>query len=217
MHLKIHKIFNIYILRKNIYLTVNMKKIKNILYIHGYASKGHTGEAMEKLFKENFGITVYHPQFSPYYDKAQIEIDEFLKTHDIDLIIGTSLGGFMALNNPGYFRIAVNPVLDPYVTLPKIGVPKDIVDTYEIAGLDIPKDIFSTKIFVYGLFGGKDTVVDYKDEFSRIYDYNKMFFAPEMEHSMSDNDIVRYLFNVVKTVDEAKYEYDEFRMKHRKY
>lgn len=190
-----------------------MKNIRYILYIHGYGSHGHTGESMEKFFKEKYGIIVYHPQFSPYYDKARIEIDNFLKTHKIDLIIGTSLGGFMTLDTPGYFRIVVNPALDAYNALRSIGVSEDIVNTYELPSVSLPKDLFSVKFGVYGVFGGKDTVVDYKDEFYRIYNHNNMIIAPDMEHSMSDEDIKKYLFNVVETVDKAISDYKEFKMK----
>lgn len=190
-----------------------MKNIKDILYIHGYGSHGHTGEAMEKAFKENYNINVYHPQFSPYYKEARSQIDEFLKSHKVDLIIGTSLGGFMTLDTPGYFRIAVNPVFNPYEALKSIGVLVDIVNTYEIPSVSLPQDFISKKIEVYGVFGGKDTVVDYKDDFSRIYNHNNMFFAPDMEHSMSDEDIEKYLFNVVEHVDKAISDYKEFKLK----
>lgn len=184
--------------------------IKTILYIHGYGSSGNTGKSMEKIFQDKYGITVYHPKISPYYDEARKQIDEFLKTHNVDLSIGSSLGGFMTLVTSGYFRIAINPALFPFTNLYSINVNDDIVNSYEFAHGDLMQD--NDDIFVYGIFGENDKIVNYKNIFSGMFNRRNIFVCPDMEHSITEEDIEKYLLNVVEIVDKAKGEYDDYRI-----
>lgn len=197
-----------------------LKNIKNVIYIHGYNSSGHTGKLLNKLFKERYGddVTVFAPSIPANYFDARKVIDDFLQNNKIDLIIGSSLGGFMTLDTPGYFRISVNPTLLPYETLPIINAKPEEYMSYEIAEIDLPHNVdIQDKVEVYGLFGGKDKIVDFKDEFSRIWNHNNMYFAPDMEHQMKENDIIRYLFPIVEKIDIAKQEYSEYLIKKANY
>lgn len=190
-----------------------LKNIKNVVYIHGYNSSGYTGKLLDKLFKERYGddVNVFAPSIPANYFEARKTIDDFLKTHNIDLIIGTSLGGFMTLDTPGYFRISVNPTLMPYETLPVINAKPEEYNSYEISEIDLPHKVDTEdKVEVYGLFGGKDKVVNFKDEFSQVWNHNNMYFAPDMEHQMNENDIKTYLFPIVEKIDKAKKEYSDY-------
>ena len=190
-----------------------LKNIKNILYIHGYNSSGSTGRILNELFKKYYGdeVNVYSPKIPANYFDARKVIDDFLKSNEIDLIIGTSLGGFMTLDTPGYFRISVNPTLMPFETLPVINTKPEEYLSYEIAEIDLPHKVDTEdKVEVYGLFGGKDKLVDFKDEFSMIWNHNNMYFAPDMEHQMKENDMIKYLFPIVEKIDNAKKEYSDY-------
>lgn len=109
-----------------------------ILYVHGYNGKPE-GESFQRLAKyanaANFGgeqvemHTFDYDATKPF--KALRELKHYYYKNDIDLIIGSSLGGFLAASLDFARRIVVNPCLSPSVELPKIGFTGD-VRGYEI-------------------------------------------------------------------------------------
>lgn len=99
-----------------------------ILYIHGYNGKPDGG-SFRKLAKYAeaacFGgekVEMHSFDYDatkPY--KAIRELKLYYYKNDIDLIIGSSLGGFLAAQCDWARRIVVNPCWFPSVELPKIG------------------------------------------------------------------------------------------------
>lgn len=63
--------------------------------------------------------------------KAVRELRLYYYEHDIDLMIGSSLGGFLVASCRGARRIAVNTCWLPSVELPKVGF-EDPVEDYEV-------------------------------------------------------------------------------------
>lgn len=60
--------------------------------------------------------------------KAVRDLRLYYYEHDIDLMIGSSLGGFLVASCRGARRIAVNPCWSPSVELPKVGFVDSVED-----------------------------------------------------------------------------------------
>lgn len=99
-----------------------------ILYVHGYMGNPY-GSSFQNLAKyadaANFdGEKVEMLSFDYDYEDPMGSIRElrlYYYKHDIDLIIGSSLGGFLAACCPWTRRIVINPCWSPSVELPKVG------------------------------------------------------------------------------------------------
>lgn len=92
----------------------------NILYLHGYASQfDATHEKCVALGKLGtvFGIDLrYTDGYNAVMDQALAAIIEF----DIDLVVGTSMGGYLAIevaNKVGIASVALNPAIFPSLSL----------------------------------------------------------------------------------------------------
>jgi hypothetical protein len=98
-----------------------------ILYLHGFASCGTSSKT--KLLKAYFGKDEV---LAPNLPVDPVEAVRFIKKqiieHDIDLIIGSSLGGFYAsyfCELLGIKTVLINPSTQPFITLtPFIGTNK---------------------------------------------------------------------------------------------
>ena len=85
----------------------------NILYIHGLgsSSKSSTGRLLSSLSNEK--MTFYNPSFSLSPKKALEEINAFIKENNIDMVVGSSMGGFYALQCDCKYGVVINPALTP--------------------------------------------------------------------------------------------------------
>ncbi|MBR2260965.1 MAG: alpha/beta fold hydrolase [Paludibacteraceae bacterium] len=84
--------------------------MKEILFLHGMASSGKS-DIVDYLRKYLPDMKVWAPDLSIDPQIAFPQIDSFLKEHSIDLLIGHSLGGFMAQKYRGIPKILLNPSL----------------------------------------------------------------------------------------------------------
>lgn len=91
----------------------------NILYIHGLGSSSESSTGRFLGEQSNEFVTFYHPSFSASPKKALSEINEFIKSHDIQIVIGSSMGGFYALQCNCLFGVVVNPALTPIQDIKK--------------------------------------------------------------------------------------------------
>ena len=94
----------------------------NILYIHGFKSQfkeqSDKVQALNKLGKVS-GITLDYTQT---FDGIKNILHKFVLDKDIDLVVGTSLGGYYSSiigASAGIPFVAINPVVDPVLTLSK--------------------------------------------------------------------------------------------------
>ena len=164
----------------------------NILYIHGLgsSSKSSTGQLFYGLNDDKY--TFFNPSFSLSPRKALEEINQFIKEKDIDIVIGSSLGGFYALQSDCRFGVVINPALTPikdiltaigygehqYVN----GEGKYIIDDDFIEDLkwiirrktnrDNPyndwfKDFDKSRVFG-GIFGAQDELFSHYEDFHSI-------------------------------------------------
>ena len=107
-----------------------------ILYVHGYKGDKY-GPSFQRLAKyadaANFGgekVELLSFDYDPEEPTKSIrELRLYYYAHDIDLIIGSSLGGFLAACCPWTRRIVINPCWSPSVELPKAGY-EGLTDDY---------------------------------------------------------------------------------------
>ncbi|MCJ7765137.1 MAG: hypothetical protein MUP09_04275 [Thiovulaceae bacterium] len=95
-----------------------------ILYLHGFASCGDSTKT--RLLKEYFGEEAfYSPDLPLNPDQAVAFIDTVIKENRIELLIGSSLGGFYASFFCEKYKIKtvlINPSTEPHITLaPYVG------------------------------------------------------------------------------------------------
>jgi len=144
-----------------------------ILYIHGFAScgKGKKSEILKRYFGENRVISPDLP-FSP---KLAIDfLSKILKEVNIDLIVGSSLGGYYAINLAENFdkkAVLINPSLKPYHTLlPYVGKNRRFCDGFEFLWkekyikelIELKKDFVGLKKYLV-LLQSKDEVLNYQE------------------------------------------------------
>ena len=106
-----------------------------ILYVHGYMGDPYGG-SFQKISKyaaeADFGGEKVQMRTFDYDPrdprKAVRDLRLYYYEHDIDLMIGSSLGGFLVASCRGARRIAVNPCWSPSVELPKVGFVDSVED-----------------------------------------------------------------------------------------
>ena len=154
-----------------------------ILYVHGYNGKPN-GESFQKLAKyaevaDFGGEKVEMHSFD--YDatdpfKAIRDLRFYYFKNDIDLIIGSSLGGFLAACCDFKRRIVINPCWTPSVELPKVGYEGE---TMKYTWLEEDLGRFAEKgdaDFCIGCFAAEDELLgtkymsEFKKHFKETYD-----------------------------------------------
>ena len=109
-----------------------MKKTK-ILYVYGYGDSPDSdifNKLKERLDKTKFEIiSDYYAQYSP--KEAIYDINNLIKTNNIDLVIGENLGGYLVtLLDNDLQKIIIDPIFNPVYEL----------DEYELDGLKLVPD-----------------------------------------------------------------------------
>ena len=105
--------------------------MSKILYLHGFAScgEGNKSSELKKYFGEE---NVLSPDLSPSPLDSMAMIEGLLKSENIDLIIGSSLGGFYATTLAEKYQmraVLLNPSTQPWNTLaPYVGWQKRFCD-----------------------------------------------------------------------------------------
>ena len=87
--------------------------MKKILYIHGFRSSAKSSTILN--IKANYHHIEVHAFDVTHHPVESIKkIEDYIKEHDIDILAGTSLGGYYTLcAKVDIPKIAVNPVLPP--------------------------------------------------------------------------------------------------------
>lgn len=91
---------------------------KKVLYIHGFCSSAQTATAgrLREVFSDTCEVHAidvnHHPAESIW------RIEEYVAEHGIELLVGTSLGGYYTLcADVPCTKVAVNPATDPEMSL----------------------------------------------------------------------------------------------------
>ena len=101
--------------------------MKKILYIHGFCSSARSS-TITTLQREwtDFEVHAFDVNHHPLESIAAIE--DYVKRNNIDLLMGTSLGGYYVLaSDVDIPKVAVNPVIKPESSLDRI----DVLGTHE--------------------------------------------------------------------------------------
>lgn len=97
--------------------------MKKLLYIHGY--NGSPEGSSCRLFRKHMPKDEWQVIGMDYDQEdcavALRQIRETIEIEHIDLVVGSSLGGFLTLLTTGINRIVINPCYSPSVELPKLG------------------------------------------------------------------------------------------------
>lgn len=177
----------------------------NILYVHGIGSngKGNTVRLMKQYFTEH-NVYSFDIPFDP--DEAINFIKNKCVELDINVIVGTSLGGFYTMQIHGYQKILINPAIEAFNTVKNIigmgthdylGEREDGIQKYTIDSVFIEKlkDQFNTysnnmdeelRKETYALFGNNDEVCDFRKEFQDIYG-TAQFWTADFGHRLTEN------------------------------
>lgn len=150
--------------------------MKKLLYIHGY--NGSPNGSSCRLFRKYMPQEDWQVIGMDYTQDdcavALREIRETIEREGIDLVVGSSLGGFLTLLTTGIERIVINPCYSPSVELPKLGphngLPapsKEMIATY--AAFEPQLKMFSDeeRQLVTGYFAEDDELLGdrYQDVF----------------------------------------------------
>ena len=145
----------------------------NLLFIHDYGAAGnsHVALMMKALVKDYARLVAPDFPQNPItsINKAKVIID----LYKIDMIIGYSYGGFIALNNSEQLpKVLINPMLEPSKELTKRfpESAKYVKDLTELeTKLTNKNPSKEEKAVTYGLFCTYDEEFSYKEVFSKQY------------------------------------------------
>lgn len=156
---------------------------QNALFIHGFGGSGEssTGKCVEKALCENYDF------IKPDFDLTDVngtlsEIQKIIKSKDIKLVAGTSLGAFYTLacgfDERNIRRIAVNPCMKPSEEIPKLkdfktGNPVEVPEETLLLWKKMEEETYKEKEAknVTGLFADKDELFGnkYHEFFAKCY------------------------------------------------
>lgn len=199
---------------KHIYFTM-----LTILYIHGFASSGHSGTPQmlrQMLYPQ--GVRVLSPDVPVMPAEAFPFLQNLVAQEHPDLIIGTSMGGFYAEQLRGVPRILVNPSFQTsrLLTFRGIGrreflnkredgakdfkVDKTMIEQFKVIEKEAFKGITAAdKAMVWGCFGDKDESVNHQKDFLKHYHRNH-FILFEGGHQLNDKVLNHSILPVIKSV-----------------
>lgn len=106
--------------------TESLNEKLNIMYVHGYNSDMNSSTSAKLKIALSNKISNFN-WFSPSIQNDPISaihfVEKFVKLNKIDVVIGSSLGGFNVLHSylPNVTKILINPLIDPsFITVDSI-------------------------------------------------------------------------------------------------
>lgn len=161
----------------------------NILYIHGYNSSS-TSQSLkiEQLEKEFNNVYRIAPDYDLGYDSVVREVLEFAKDLEIDALIGTSMGGYLAADISQKLvvpYVSINPCIYPSLSLVKYGLSGDELHSYP--------DFSPSDLSGLVLLGMKDVVID---------PFETMIFLDNRLPLLIDDDACHQFPDLVNYIDE---------------
>ena len=179
----------------------------NILYIHGYGSDANstTGQEIRKNLPKNFKVFTH--SFSNEYEQFESMSDnigearKLTKDYQIDLIVASSMGAFIAMGCVDIPKILVNPCMLPSEQI-KMRIAPSITETeldkyreYESL-LTVGE---SERKHTYGLFATNDELFSYKSLFESRYSAENVYIMND-QHRISATNIQNELTPLIKKV-----------------
>ena len=183
---------------------------RKVLYIHGFASAGSSGTAIQ--MRQHFypqGISVLSPDVPVSPLEAWRLLQDLVKEENPDLIVATSMGAMYAEQLRGVPRILVNPSfhMARLLTFRGMGrrefrnkrqdgakdfrVDKTMIQEFQQVEKNSFQGIIAQeKSLVWGLFGTNDKLVNCQADFKKHYGTSQMRLF-EGEHFLNDKVLSR--------------------------
>lgn len=189
---------------------LEITSMMKILFIHGLngGQNGGTATALKSQLGEQ--AQVFAPAFSNdlhTFDNALANIELAKRTvseEGIDLVIGSSMGGFTALQLSGVPTIVVNPCMRPSEHLAGLmpGMTPEELDKFRKLedGLN-PSDY--AKENTYALFAMEDELFSYKSLFNSLYGAQNLSSIPGT-HRNSPERVRDYIVPLITSISEAE-------------
>ena len=197
-----------------------MENVKKMMYVHGFASSGSSGTVMSlRRHFPDWRVVAPDLPVDPFEElellRATVEKERPL------IIIGTSMGGMYTQQLWGVPRIVVNPSFEmsrtllfghmgkhKYTAKRKDGVmefriDKSVVERFK----QMEKNQFdgvceAEKQLVYGLFGTKDKIVNFRPLMTQLYGEERCLMF-DGEHRLNDTVVKKNLIPLIKELCEA--------------
>ena len=189
--------------------------MKKILYVHGFASSGCSGTVLY-LRKQLPDWKVIAPDLPIDPFEAIELLHKLVEEEKPDIVVGTSMGGMYTQQLWGVPRIVVNPSFEMsrsllfgkmgrnrYLSKRKDGatefrIDKSIVERFK----QMEKNQFdgvceAEKQLVYGLFGTKDKVVNFRPLMAQLYGEERCLLF-DGEHRLNDTVVKKNLIPLIK-------------------
>lgn len=189
-------------------------KPMRILYIHGLSSSGSSGTA-DRLRRYLPDDVIFSPDLPIDPHEALTMLRELVKHEEIDLVIGTSMGGMFAQKLRGCMKILVNPSFHVSQSMRnKLGtneffsprkdgathyeITEELCDRYEALERDQFEGLtFEEREMTLGLFGTADDVINCSEEYKQHYNNFCQFNGG---HRLSEDDIKFTLLPKIEVV-----------------
>jgi hypothetical protein len=183
--------------------------MKACIYIHGLESTGNSRTA--GILREEFAgvLNIIEPQID--YTDIQSDLTTVktaIGAHSPCFLIGSSLGGFLAIQFPSCPKILINPALRPSEIgiiqqhprlQPQLPMLKEMEKAFDVR---IDRAIRANNsvegCLAYGLFGTKDELFSYLDEFKRAIIRRENIWTCSDGHRLSEDTARTKLAALVK-------------------
>ena len=191
--------------------------MKKILFLHGFASSGHSGTVMtlrQLLYAD--GVSVIAPDLPVMPLEAMALITKIVKDEQPDVVVTSSMGGLFGEQLRGIPRVFINPAwsMSRLLTFGGMGrrefynkradgakdfkVDKAMVADFKTIEKATGKGITAQdKAMVWGLFGDKDKRVNHQKDFVKLYG-KEHFVVFDGEHSLNDKVLSRVVLPIVR-------------------
>lgn len=187
---------------------------KKMLYVHGFASSGSSGTVMTlRSHFRDWRVVAPDLPVDPF--EALELLRETVRKEQPRVVVGTSMGGMYTQQLWGVPRIVVNPSFEmsrtllfnhmgkhKYTAKRKDGImefriDKKIVEQFKL----MEKSQFDgvneqEKGLVYGLFGDKDPVVNFRPLMERLYGAERCIIF-DGEHRLNDKVVKKNLIPLI--------------------
>lgn len=178
-----------------------------LLYIHGFGSDANSSTAKEisKGLGNNYNVITY--SFNNDYASIETMIDnismarKLIEDNKVDLVVGTSMGAFIAMNCHDIAKILTNPCMLPSEQLKMRAVPEiteSEVEKYRVMEASLKISPFD-KDNTYGLFATNDELFSYKNLFKEKYN-TQNYFDMNDAHRISNYNIHNKLVPLIKEI-----------------
>jgi predicted esterase YcpF (UPF0227 family) len=175
-----------------------------VLYLHGF--DGSPNQEKIEILERELGAKVIAPQLSnrPLKMDQNLAIaNKLASENNVDLIFGTSLGGFTALavDSVNCAKVVHNPCMEPSEILPALDAkitPETIAFLKDMEKkIPVVDDINSAR----GIFSEDDELFSYMKEWNDIYSHRGISIPGA--HRISAEELEKYVVPVMKKAVDA--------------